>query len=693
MAFGDKLFRKNTGNENNVAENLTVQSDNDILVEAGRQDLELNEDIETIEQSEEEYEFQFALTDENVRKRVIEFIKPIKDKRDVINLQLAYGVVEAKTNIFIVRTSSTQMKDDDTGEHYDTTYFVALTDYDCIPISYTVTGVKDEGEAIYHVPKERSEILTQALKFWRNWKEHKNFQKEYDAQHDKSMLALISALNAPLYKLIPEKEPVVKQHFTINSMKDAKTLFYLRDTDCYRKMTEQYDDATVEAFKQYVDEEQKVKWIVEECEEILSKIIEGDTEKLYKKLGSISGKCEYWLSDPNDLAESYYKACQVIFSKDVYVPITCINSYLDKYTKRFNPLHAAPILDITEQYVKEKYPDEYEKGDYSGDVQSFKIICSEIRGKIVELSPAENKYHFKFVDTKQEMLETIVDWYQNKYNNVEAVKEVLAQLNCIYGIQNEAIFMTALNDEADSLHNQSFDRYEFILVNLTDREVIDFECKRNLQNGGFYIGRKSSGNLPEMALSAVDFFRNKFERDAFLEEYQRNHGGKGIYHLKEEARKALFDNLGSSFQELLNRISDNPLADTLRTFVELCEEKAPEWGYDDIWIGEPVSADIIKQWEQENKIQLPESYLHFLAFANGFEFSSASERIGGLDEIILSNDYIEPDYMIIGSMIGDGTTLCLSKLTGEAYIEDHGKYRCMGDFHELLDYVIEFSFG
>lgn len=107
--------------------------------------------------------------------------------------------------------------------------------------------------------------------------------------------------------------------------------------------------------------------------------------------------------------------------------------------------------------------------------------------------------------------------------NMCIIVEILAQLNCVYGIQNETIFMTVLNDEADSLSNQSFDRYEFILDNLSDREVIDFECKHDLENGGFYIVRKSPGNLPQMSLAAVDFFRNQ-----------------------EEVCKDLFDNLGSS---------------------------------------------------------------------------------------------------------------------------------------------------
>lgn len=70
--------------------------------------------------------------------------------------------------------------------------------------------------------------------------------------------------------------------------------------------------------------------------------------------------------------------------------------------------------------------------------------------------------------------------------NMCIIVEILAQLNCVYGIQNKTIFMAALNDEADSLSNQRFDRYEFILVNLSNREVIYFAYKHDLENGSFY---------------------------------------------------------------------------------------------------------------------------------------------------------------------------------------------------------------
>ena len=87
---------------------------------------------QTVQQEEmvseqEVYSFCFALTDEDIRNRVVEFIKPITSQWEIINLQLAYGVLETVTNIFIVHTKSAQILDDDTGIRYDTSYFAALT--------------------------------------------------------------------------------------------------------------------------------------------------------------------------------------------------------------------------------------------------------------------------------------------------------------------------------------------------------------------------------------------------------------------------------------------------------------------------------------------------------------------------------------------------------------------------------------
>ena len=658
--------------------NLKIEQTTDELVEE-----------ENITQHEE-YSFQFAMTDEDIRNRVIEFIKPITNERDIINLQLAYGVLETKTKIFIIHTKNEQKWDEDTGARYDTTYFAAVIEDAVISISYTVKDSQDVGEATYEVPEEYANVLTLALEYWRNWDEHKKYENEYDRLHkEQSMLGLIAAYKKTLYKLVPKKKPAVKESYEINSLEDAKKLFYLCDKDIYRKMKEMCDDATIEAFNKYADKDQQVKWIVEDCEAVLNEIIAGNTDKLYKKLRFISGNCGYWFSDPNDLAESYYKACEVMFNTDVYVPLQCIDSYLSFYEIRFNPLHAIPILDLTERYLKEKYSEEYQTRDSSSDVFKLKRRCASIRCKVSEISPIDNIYQFEFALIKPEILDVILSWYYKKYNDIEAVKEILTEFNCVYGVQNDDIFLTAMTDAAEEANSSSFYRREYIVVDLKSKEVVDFECKQSAEDGSYCVEGHFPEHLLEVTMNAVAFFRNKPEREAFFEDYANNHNGEKVYYTKDKARKKWFSGLGKTFQKLLKRIGDNPLSDTLKQFVELCEVIAPEYGYKNVVVNKPATEAAIDKWEQKNGIHLPDSYRYFLRFANGCQLGTATERIAGLDEIVLSNEYIEPAYMIIGSIIGDGTTLCMEKSTGKAYIEDHGEYQCVGEFKELLEYVMD----
>ena len=687
MFFKNHLLKIEPGNDSVLTQNFGKKSNN------ASKEQQLNTSLQDVP-TEKDYVFQFVLTDETVRKRITDFITPIRDQWDVINVQFAYCVKEINSNSFFTRIRSGERIDDNTGKLYDTTYLIALTKENSFEISYTVDEHGNEGEVTYDVPKKYEKISKQAIDFWRRLDLHKNFEMEYKAQNkDTSLLALNSKLRAPLFELIPEVKVVEKKHFEVNSLEDAKKLYEICDKSYLYGIQKYYDVETVKAFDQYVDKELLSQWIVEECEEVLYKIIDGDTDKLYKKLSLISGRCHNYLSAPHDLAELYTKACKVLFQKDVYIPLRCIISYLSIYTKRFDPLHAEELLDITENYLKVNFPEEYEKKGGPGEVLELKRLCSELRGMIIELLPNKNKDNYQFVLTKPELLDTIVKWYYDKYNDVEAVKEELYELNCVYGIQNEEVFLTSTSDETDSVYSRKCDWYSFIVVFLDNMEVADFRCKRSNEDGTFSIDYRSSGRISKRELEAAEFFRNKMERTAFFEEYANQNDGEKVYDLKSEAHEALFKGFGASFQNLIERIGDNPLADTLKNFVELCEQMAPEWRFNNVVVNEPVENTQIEQWEKNNGISLPESYRQFLRFANGFRFLSSSEFILGLDEIEISNEYIEPDYMVIGEIIGDGTSLCLSKSTGKAYIEDHGEYECKGDFRELLDYVIEFAYG
>ena len=640
----------------------------------------------------ENYEFCFSLTDENIRREIVDFISPIKNDTDIINLQFAYGVLEKKTNTFVTRIKSANAKDDDTGQTYYTTYFVALVKGKCFGCSYISQSLHDEGELVFDVPQKYNKILVQALNYWRNYDEHKVFEKEFNEKNQEiTLLRLNSELRKPLYDFMEKQEIIKKKHFDIKTLDDAKTLFYMCDTDCHKKMKENYDEATVATFNKFVDSKQKKKWIVEECEEILAKITAGDTTKLYKKLATISGKCEHWLSDPDDLSKSYTKACRYLYSLDVIIPLGCIESYLKKYTVRFNPLNITELIDITEDYLKKKYAKQFETGKYTDDIKSLMGTCTKIRGMIKELLPIDNPYNFSFVKMPESMLDYIVEWFKNKYNDMEAVKETLVELNCVYGLQNDEMFLVAASDAADNLNNQIWDRYSFIIVMLNDKKVIEFRCKLYDKSGDYEVDYRSD-KLPENWKDAVRFYRNVASREAFFEYYAKNISDEKMYIIKPAAHEAFFKRLGSSYQVLWDRIGDNPLKDTLKKFVELCEHIAPEYGFNNIWVGQSATKEEIEQWEKENDIKLPKSYCDFLMFANGFRFLCSDEHISGLNEIIVTSEYIEPDYMLIGSIIGDGTTLCISKSTGKAYIEDHGDYRCYEDFKDLFEYVIELIF-
>lgn len=646
------------------------------------------------DESKKRYSFQFALTDEVMQKRIVDFISPIKDQWDILNLQLAYGVLEKENNIFITRIKSGETEDEDTGQDYHTTYLVALTKDACFQISYTlsyaISSVREEEGVTYDVPKEYEKVLIPAIDYYRNWKEHKVFERELETQDDNfNMLKLNSELRGPLYDLIPEPEPIVKKHFEIHGVEDAKKLFFLCNTSYYRKLKEQYDEETNEAFTRYADRTQMEAWIIEKCETILKDIIRGDTTKLYKKLCLVSGYCGNWLSNPNDLVELYTGACSILFQSNIYVPIRCIYLYLKKFEKRFNPLRAVKLLDITEDYLKTNYSEEYASSSSSHYIDDLKRTISHLRNQIKGLTP----HNFEYVLTKPSILQVIVNWYLRKYKEMETVKEELSRLNCLYGVQNEEMFLTAETDAADDLNSNAYYLFRFIAVIFKNMEVIDFRCGLDMETGKLKMEHRSSENLSPMALDAVNFFRNKLARDAFFEKYASENNGKNLYYQKADAHEALFASLGPSFRHLLNRIGANPLADTLKSFVKLCETIAPEYGFKNIEVYEPATESEIEQWETQNLIKLPESYRNFLKFANGFYIKGCSDYINGLDGIILSCEHIEPEYMIIGSIIGDGTTLCLSKENGMAYIEDHGEYRCYGDFKKLLERVIDLARG
>ncbi|MBQ9142945.1 MAG: hypothetical protein IJX63_14325, partial [Lachnospiraceae bacterium] len=437
------------------------------------------------------YRFEFVLTDVQIQQRIIDFIKPIRYVNDLVNLQLVYGLKERESGLFFTRLKCSMNLVRDTGLNFYTSHFVVLTSEESFQVSYTSDNLRDVGELVYDVPKMYEKLLKQAFDFWRNWETHKSFermQRELGLDVTKRNLEIKRPLMNKLQEEIINPQRVVKQHFTIHSEEDARKLFFLCGTDCYHKMKDNYDEETVRSFEQYAPGEKRKAWVVEECKAVLAGITAGDMDRLQEKLGLVAGRCNYWISaDGDNMAAEYTEACRVAFTSGVQVPVAGINSYLELFINRFNPLGVKELLDLTESYLKAYFAKEYEKGDYSSAVQSFKRKCSQIRGRIAELSPAENKGAFQFVETEQSTLTLIVEWYRNKYHDEDAVKEELAYLNCAYGVQNEQFFLTSASEAADSLMNHSWDMYDFVAVSLETRVLLEFRCRRKGQDGSFEL--------------------------------------------------------------------------------------------------------------------------------------------------------------------------------------------------------------
>ena len=676
MAFWDKIFRKNT----NV--NLSI-------------------DIPTTLETET-YKVYFSLATVEEQKRVIDFIRPITDKWQVMNLKLAYGVRVENADLFLVSYRTTNEREEGTGKMLYHRQFVVLHNEECFEASYTSDNLHDEGELNYFVPDACAKALKQAFDFYRNWQLHRDFEKVCKEQEPSvDVNKLNNLLRAPLlkeYEKYEEEQEKLKlsqrKTFEINSEKDAKQLFF--SCQPYHKMKEEYSEDTIKAFEQYATSEKKKEWVVEECRQVLQGIANGEREQAYEKLEKINGRCSYFLGAASDmLAEDYTKACKTLFESGEERFVVCIHTYLSYLQNSQNPTVIKELLDITESYYKERYPEEYEHGSIANHPQKFKRACCTLRGKMREMSVPDNVEGFQFVLTSQDTLRQIVLWYRNKYNDDAAVKESIAELNCAYGVENDKLFLTARCSDADSYFHHDWDRFWFVAIMKETDEVVEFRCRREAEDGSFVADYHSGSSKENWLLlsSAIEYYRNRNERKVFFDAYSAEHDGATIEDLMKNSHKGLLSKFKRHYEKEYKRIKGNPLEKILLKMVDLCEEKGPVYGYKNTVIAKPATEEEITAWEQEQGLPLPDSYKDFLRFANGVQFFGSSEYIAGLQDLNPSDEYLGADYIQMGEMIGDGTMICISKSDGHVYIADHGEYEDKGDFAEFLEYFIDFLEG
>ncbi len=128
-------------------------------------------------------------------------------------------------------------------------------------------------------------------------------------------------------------------------------------------------------------------------------------------------------------------------------------------------------------------------------------------------------------------------------------------------------------------------------------------------------------------------------------------------------------------------IPNNSLTEEIIIVVESCNNLKDEY-YSEFFA--PVTEDQLLEWENQNKITMPESYKDWLRFSNGAIIRDFLARLYDIKNIEINNKDYPDDLVIIGELIGDGERLCFSKSTGKIIRINHGDTREYNDFKTFL---------
>jgi hypothetical protein len=132
-------------------------------------------------------------------------------------------------------------------------------------------------------------------------------------------------------------------------------------------------------------------------------------------------------------------------------------------------------------------------------------------------------------------------------------------------------------------------------------------------------------------------------------------------------------------------IPQNNLTEQITEIVKLCEQLANKHYFS---FNPPATENDIADWETKNNTKIPEDYKNWLRFSNGSNISSASTEFYGINQIEVYNPPLIEDYMVIGSIVGDGEMICFSKSTGKIFTDDHGDVKEY-EFKGILNKVTE----
>ena len=132
-------------------------------------------------------------------------------------------------------------------------------------------------------------------------------------------------------------------------------------------------------------------------------------------------------------------------------------------------------------------------------------------------------------------------------------------------------------------------------------------------------------------------------------------------------------------------IPNNSLTEEIKEIIRLCKILESVYKFQ---FHAAATEEEISKWENEHGITIPESYKDWLRFSNGSIIANETAHFYGTKMIGCDDEYVPNEYVVIGSLIGDGELLCFSKINGNIVSIDHGKVFEYGDFKNYLRFMI-----
>ncbi|MCR5601716.1 MAG: SMI1/KNR4 family protein [Ruminococcus sp.] len=478
-------------------------------------------------------------------------------------------------------------------------------------------------------------------------------------------------------------EELISAYLPVNSEERAKNIFFIFEGNYY-KIRDMLSAEELAAYESYSPR----KWAAELCRLWLEPMICGNTSNYPELFSKFCGTAEYYIStDTDGLADAFSKAwLQVLQKEAVPVRVGCIERYMELLNGRLahNIPQVLPVLEKTEEYLLKHTPEDYNRDQYHSLSGKFRVLLSQIRCTYAEMSaPCDSD--FRFVLTEQSWLDIIRDSIMEKWDSSDVVLEFTSGLNCACGVRNDGIFLTAGSEAADSGSIRSFDTVSFYAVFIDKGKAAYFDVKLN-DKGRYTVQQVHLNNelirdhTAEIE-DAIALYRN-FQAKR---EFQASQGFDSWFNYQSDCSekfRAQFPKLMADIYERIN--DDSKLHDILTELVDCAEYIAPDYN---VTFGTPATEEDIKACEEKFGIKLSEDYCELMRFANGFSFGYSTE-IYSLGSIGREKEWFDNDgfegYIDIGSIIGDGTLICLDP-DGNGFSEwQDGEMSSIGDLNDLI---------